>query len=257
MSDELTKQAALLPEAVRQTLTRTPARLFTGRAGTGYLTATALQLRADHAAARDAVYDAIDLERDLGQDRVSRYGLFSVCSQAADRSEYLMRPDRGRRLSTSAETIIQRECPPGADLQIVLGDGLSASALAQHGGELLDLIWDLALARSWKLGKPFLVRNCRVGILNEVGRLLQPQVVVLLVGERPGLAQSASLSAYMAFQPQPHHTDAQRNLISNIHPHGVTIPVAAERLMNLATQLREQRCSGVMVKEAIANKYLT
>lgn len=257
MSNELTRQAALLPESVRQTLVRTPARLFTGRAGTGYLTATALQLRADHASARDAVYDAIDLERDLGHDRVSRYGLFSVCSQAADRTEYLMRPDRGRRLSTSAETMIQQECPPGADLQIVLGDGLSASALAQHGGELLDLVWDLAQSQSWKLGKPFLVRNCRVGILNEVGRLLQPQVVVLLIGERPGLAQSASLSAYMAFQPQPHHTDAQRNLISNIHPHGVTIPVAAERLMNLATQLREQRCSGVMVKEEIANKYLT
>ncbi len=257
MSDQLNKQYESLPAALQHALTRTSARLFVGRAGNGYQTSTALQLRADHAAARDAVYDTIDLVRDLGGERISRYGLFSVFTQAADRTEFLLRPDRGRRMNASAEKTIRQECPSGADLQIVLGDGLSATAVTRHGGQLLDHVWDLALARSWKLGKPFLIHNCRVGIMNDVGRLLQPQVVVLLIGERPGLAQSASLSAYMAFQPQPHHTDAQRNLISNIHPQGVSLVDAAGRLLNLAAQMRQQRCSGVMVKEDIANTYLT
>lgn len=253
----MSNKLILLPDAVRQALSRTPARLFSGRAGYGYTTATALKLRADHAAARDAVFDTIDLEKDLGNERVIRYGLFTVSTQACGRAEYLMRPDRGRRFSDSAEKMVVQECPSESDLQIVMGDGLSATAITRHGGQLLDLVWNRGHQRSWKMGRPFLIQNCRVGILNEIGRLLSPQVVILLIGERPGLAQSTSLSAYLAYQPQTHHTDAQRNLISNIHPQGVSLLDAADRLINLAAQMRQQRFSGVSIKEDIANRYLS
>jgi ethanolamine ammonia-lyase small subunit len=253
MSDQLKSSADTLPEVLRHALSRTPARLFAGRAGNGYSTATTLQLRADHAAARDAVYDSVDLVRDFGIERVNRYGFFAVNTSVADRTEYLMRPDRGRLFSTEAEMMIQKECPRGCDLQIVLGDGLSATAVSRYGSQLLDQLWERAYALSWTLGKPFLVNNCRVGILNEIGRLLQPKVVVLLIGERPGLAQSASLSAYFAYQPQTNHTDAQRNLISNIHAQGVSPSGAVVRLTNLAALLMQKQCSGVEVKEDCAN----
>lgn len=164
-----------------------------------------------------------------------------------------MCPERGRHFSKSAEKKILQECPMESDLQIVLGDGLSPAAISQSGGQLLDLLWDHAQGLSWKVGKPFLIHNCRVGILNEIGQLLQPKVVILLIGERPGLAQSASLSAYLAYQPKPQHTDAQRNLISNIHAYGVSLHDAAVRLKDLATLLMHKQCSGVQIKEDNAN----
>lgn len=256
MSDALNKRSEALPEVVQQALTRTPARLFVGRAGTGYPTHTALKLRADHAAARDAVYQEVDLERDFGAERIINYGLFTTQTQARTRTEYLMRPDRGRLFDIASQELIQQECSTAPDLQIVLGDGLSASAVAQHGAKLLDVLWEKAIERSWKLGRPFLIRFCRVGIMNEIGRLLHPQIVVLLIGERPGLVQSESLSAYLAYQPVPGHTDAQRNLISNIHPQGVSLDDATERILHLAARMREQQCSGVMIKEELSRSLM-
>ena len=104
-------------------------------------------------------------------------------------------------------------------------------------------------SRSWSFGRPFLVRYCRVGVLNDVGELLDPAVVVLLIGERPGLATAESLSAYLAYQPRPGHTDAQRNLVSNIHARGVGPEQAAARVLALAETMRRLQFSGVAVKE--------
>src|SRR5438093_12611437 len=80
---------------------RTPARLLTGRAGAAYRTPTLLDLRRDHAAARDAVWAELDLDRDLG-DLTRRFGLFLIQTQAHDKNDFLLRPDRGRRLSPDA-----------------------------------------------------------------------------------------------------------------------------------------------------------
>ena len=87
--------------------------------------------------------------------------------------------------------------------------------------------------------------------MNHIGDLLSPQVVVLLIGERPGLATADSLSAYMAFQPRSGCTDAQRNLISNIHARGVSHPEAAQRITALAAQMMQRKISGVALKEEI------
>jgi len=81
--------------------------------------------------------------------------------------------------------------------------------------------------------------------------LLDPLVVVLLIGERPGLATAESLSAYLAFRPRPGDTDARRNLISNIHGLGVSPAVAVERILDLASQMRAQQRSGIEIKELL------
>ncbi len=85
--------------------------------------------------------------------------------------------------------------------------------------------------------------------MNDVGELLAPRVLVLLIGERPGLATTASLSAYMAYRPVPGHTDANRNLISNIHARGVCVEDAADRITNLASHMMAQKRSGITLKE--------
>lgn len=227
----------------------TPARLFLGRSGTSYRTSDQLTLRADHAAAQDAVHAALDLETGPLAPLVDSLGLFAVDSAAGDRSTYLRRPDLGRALSTEARAEVARRCPRGADLQVVIGDGLSVAAVDAQVPALLPALLDAAREAGWSLGQTFIVRNARVGLLNTIGELLDPGVVVLLIGERPGLVTAQSLSAYLAWRPRPGHTDADRNLISNIHPRGVDVPSAVARILALATALRAAGTSGVLIKE--------
>jgi ethanolamine ammonia-lyase small subunit len=243
------------PNLIERIRGRTAARVMVGRAGAAYLTRTQLELRQAHAAARDAVRSELELERDLEADLIRDWRLFEVSTQAKSKDEYLLRPDLGRRFTEDAARTINARCPCEADLQIVVGDGLSVTAVAAQVPALLPLLAQQAVGRGWAVGHPFVVRHCRVGIMNQVGELLRPQIVVLLIGERPGLATAESLSAYLAFQPRYGHSDAQRNLISNIHVRGVAPETAAPRIVNLAAQmLREQR-SGVELKEAISTEH--
>lgn len=246
------RDAAAADELAALLLERTPARVLVGEAGDGYRTATQLELRRDHAAARDAVRRVLDLHADLGLDVVQRFGLFVVDTCCRDKEEYLLRPDLGRRLSDEGRARVRAACPPGADLQVVIGDGLSVAAVAAQVPALLGPLADAAAARGWSLGQPFCVRHCRVGVLNDVGELLAPDVVVLLIGERPGLRTADSLSAYLAFRPRTGHTDADRNLVCNIHARGVAHESAVERIVALAGQLRAAGASGVGVKEELA-----
>ncbi len=103
--------------------------------------------------------------------------------------------------------------------------------------------------RGWSVGEIFVIRHCRVGILNDIGEMLGPKVAVLLIGERPGLATAESLSAYMAYQPKSSDTDANRNLISNIHVRGVSTEQAAQRILDLAASMRKTQKSGFQLRE--------
>jgi ethanolamine ammonia-lyase small subunit len=238
ISDDALESSPLM-QAVRA---RTPARILVGRTGSSYRTATQLALRLDHAAARDAVCTEIDLPRDLP-------GLFKLATRATSKEEYLLRPDLGRQLNDEARQTLLQRCPTGAELQVAVGDGLSAAAVLTQVPRLLPLLEQEARQRGWDFGQPFFIRHCRVGVLNDIGELLHPEVVVLLIGERPGLATAQSLSAYMAYRPRPGHTDANRNLISNIHARGVSPQEAAPRIVALAEQMRRLGTSGVAVKE--------
>jgi ethanolamine ammonia-lyase small subunit len=220
-----------------------------GRAGPAYRTATQLALRQDHAAAIDAVHAELDLVRDLGADFIERWGLFEITTCAVNKAEYLLRPDLGRRLSQAAQAEMLHRCPAQADVQIVIGDGLSVAAVVAQVPVLLEALADEVQAQGWRFGQPFVIRYCRVGVLNDIGELLDPTVVVLLIGERPGLATAESLSAYMAYRPRTGHTDAERNLISNIHARGVPPAAAAARIVRLAARMRQLQFSGVAVKE--------
>jgi ethanolamine ammonia-lyase small subunit len=227
---------------------RTPARVLVGRAGSSYRTETFLDLLEDHAAAVDAVHAEVDLIRDLGPAFVDRWGLFEVASLARSKSEYLLRPDLGRRLDPRAAEVLAGVAS-GSVLQVAIGDGLSSAAMAAQVPALLPLLAEGAARLGWSFGQPFFIRNCRVGVLNDLGEILKPEVAVLLIGERPGLATADSLSAYLAYRPARGHTDAHRNLISNIHARGTSPEEAADRILRLASRMRELRLGGVAIKE--------
>jgi ethanolamine ammonia-lyase small subunit len=248
LSDDSQLPASNLTRLIEAARARTPARVLVGRVGSSYKTSTQLELREDHAAAVDAVHAEIQLERDLGREFNTRWGLFEVATQARDKMEYLLRPDLGRKLNDAAIEALKR-CPTRADLQIAIGDGLSSAAVVSQVPALLPLLVEGAIQRGWRLGQSFFIRNCRVGILNDIGELLDPTIAVLLIGERPGLATAESLSAYLAYRPRAGQNDSQRNLISNIHARGTSPVEAAERILRLADQMMRMKASGIAVKE--------
>ncbi len=116
---------------------------------------------------------------------------------------------------------------------------------------MLSLLAEGASRLGWSFGRPFFIRGCRVGVLNDLGDRLKPVVAVLLIGERPGLATSESLSAYLAYRPKGGQNDSHRNLISNIHARGTPPSEAAARILRLAARMMALRLGGVEVKEEL------
>jgi ethanolamine ammonia-lyase small subunit len=240
------------PDLVRTIRARTPARLLAGRVGAAYHTETQLELWEAHADARDSVRAELDLENTFEAAFIREWALFDAYTDAADKNEYLLRPDLGRRFSAASRTEILQRCSSGNDLQIAVGDGLSVAAIRAQVPRLLPLLHKESRARGWSTGQTFVIHHCRVGILNEVGELLNPTVAVLLIGERPGLATAESLSAYMAYRPCQHHSDANRNLISNIHSRGLSTSDAVIRILNLAARMMTAQVSGSTLREELA-----
>ncbi len=229
----------------------TRARIFLDGPGTSYSTADLLRLRADHAAAQDAVHAELTIDDPALSRLVEQFGLFAASTRAASRAGYLADPDSGRSLDDDSRRNIARRCGSDTDLQVVLGDGLSPQAVARYGAEVLESLHEAADLRGWNVGLPFLVSRCRVGVLNDVGDILRPTVVVLLIGERPGLQTAESMSAYMAYRPEAGHTDADRNLVCNIHETGTRPVDASRRVIGLAEQMVATGTSGVELKERI------
>jgi ethanolamine ammonia-lyase small subunit len=231
----------------RRIRSRTPARLLKGRAGASYLTSTQLDLRDAHAAARDAIRTELDMKEQFSPEMIKKWGLFEVSTAVRSKDEYLLRPDLGRVFNEESQHELRKRCSANKDMQIAIGDGLSVTAVSVQVAQLLPALCDGANTLGWTLGQTFVIRHCRVGILNQIGEILRPTVAVLLIGERPGLATAESLSAYMAYRPCSGQTDADRNLVSNVHAHGVGAAEAVDRILGLAAQMMKAKCGGVQL----------
>jgi len=229
----------------------TPARIGLGRAGSGQLTATGLQFMLDHARARDAVHAALDFEA-LGQSLRERgWSVVRVRSAVADRTEYLRRPDLGRRLSPT-QSLLFEEGMGGSDVAIVAADGLSALAIETNLLPVLDCLRPLLLARRRTIGPMVLVEQGRVAIGDEIGQLLGARLTVVLIGERPGLSAADSLGAYITWQPRIGTMDANRNCISNIRPAGLSPEEAAAQMTDVIEQAFAHQMTGVRLNDVRA-----
>lgn len=228
-------------DGLRALMAATSARIGVGRAGPRYRTTELLRFQGDHAITQDA------LHYDIDQDLLDEFNLFSVQTNiTAGRQQYLLRPDLGRQLSDEAKQLIREQCQPQLNLQLVIGDGLSAAAIEASLHQMLPLLRQGAQAAGLTFGTPFFVKHARVGMINDIGDLLQPDVVILLIGERPGLGRAESMSAYMAYRPKSGDTDADRDVICNIFEHGGTKPhEACALVLALAQKMLAYQASGV------------
>lgn len=234
------------PEGLRALIASTTARIGVGRAGPRYNTASLLLFQGDHAVTQDALY------RDVDPKLLSELGLFTVETRiTGGKQEYLLRPDLGRQLSDEAKRTIRERCIKNPTLQVVVGDGLSAAAIEANLRQILPVIKQGAQAAGLSLGTPFFIKHCRVGVMNDIGELLQPEVLILLIGERPGLGRAESMSAYMAYRPKAGDTDADRDVICNIFDGGGANPLEAGAFaVQLAQKMRKHQASGVKLKLA-------
>jgi ethanolamine ammonia-lyase small subunit len=227
----------------------TTARIALGRTGVSLPTRELLDFSLAHAQARDAIH--LPLDTDALCVELQQQGWpapLRLHSQARDRHEYLLRPDLGRRLDAASVEQLGTAAAEAPDLVLVLGDGLSALGIQQHGAALLGAI-RRALDRALRLGPLVVVSQARVAVADEVGERLGAAAVAMVVGERPGLSSPDSLGIYLTQAPRVGCNDAQRNCISNVRPAGQDLDTAARRLVWLLAESRRLGFTGVGLKD--------
>lgn len=235
----------------------TPARIALGRTGISLPTGPHLAFQLAHAQARDAVHHAFDVDAIRAALEALGLSTIDLHSAAADRAVYLQRPDLGRRLdgeSVAALHSVQAlrsPAQPRVDLALVIADGLSAQAVERHAvpciGALLDLL--RADEPGWRLAPVATVRQARVAIGDEIGEVLGADLVLVFIGERPGLSSPDSMGLYLTWAPRVGRSDAERNCLSNVRPQGLPPVLAASRVAGLLRAARNRRLSGVQLKD--------
>jgi ethanolamine ammonia-lyase small subunit len=224
----------------------TSARIGLGRAGDSIPTARLLEFEAAHAAARDAVHTPIDVEG--LRARLDGLPTITVRSAAVDRSQYLQRPDLGRRLDPGCAAQLAH----GAyDVAFVIMDGLSARAVHDHAAAVLTAT--LERLPGWTVAPIVLATQGRVALGDEIGERLGAALVVVLLGERPGLSAADSLGIYLTAHPRVGRKDSERNCISNVRPpEGLEYAAAAGKLVHLMREARRLGITGVGLKDDAA-----
>lgn len=231
-------------EALKAMKKATPARIGLYRAGTRPKVGAYLRFLADHAAAMDAVF------LDVSPEFLQKMDLFTVQTAVKDKEEFLKRPDLGRKLSDEAVKTIQEKCKKNPQVQILVVDGLSSSAIEANIPEVLPVLVEGLTARGIDVGTPFFIKYGRVGVQDPVGMLLNAEVVISLIGERPGLGTAESLSAYIIYRPTENTMEADRTCISNIHKGGTPPAEAAAHLVDLIERILQVKASGINLAKA-------
>ena len=233
-------------QGLKALMASTTARIGVGRAGPRYRTSSLLLFQGDHAVTQDALY------RDVDQKLLDQFNLFTVQTKiTGGKQEYLLRPDLGRLLNDDAKRIINEKCQKNVNIQLCVGDGLSAAAIEANLRQMFPVIKQGVQTAGLTFGTPFFIKYARVGVMNDVGELIKPDVVILLIGERPGLGRAESMSAYMGYKPKYGDTDADRDVVCNIFENGGTNPLEAGAfVVQLAQNMRKSQASGVKLKLA-------
>lgn len=230
------------PEVLQELRRATGARVACGRAGPRPRTTSLLRFLADHSRSKDTVL------KEIPHEWVQQKNLLEVQTNVTSKDMYLTRPDLGRRLSPEAIETINSQCKKGVQVQVLVSDGLSTDAVTVNLDEILPPLLKGLENANLSVGTPVFVRYGRVKVEDQIGELLQAEVVVLLVGERPGLGQSESLSCYAVYKPNAETVEADRTCISNIHQGGTPPVEAAAVIVDLVKTMLAKKASGIGLK---------
>lgn len=230
------------PKIVEDLITQTGARVGTGCAGPRPRTTALMRFWADHSRSKDTVI------KNISEEWLKEHDLLEIKSQAKDKDEYLTRPDLGRKLCPDGREIVAKNFDKSPQVQVVLSDGLSMDAITSNLDEILPPLMNGIKSAGLKTNAPFFLRYGRVKAQDEIGELLDAEVNILLIGERPGLGQSESLSCYAVYRPNKDTVESDRTVISNIHSGGTPPVEAAAVIVDLIKTMLEQKASGINLK---------
>jgi len=229
----------------------TDARIAIGRTGCSIPTRALLDFQLSHAQAKDAVFQCLNVK--LLTEQLQQLGLtpIHVQSQAEHKELYLKRPDLGRLLSTDSTQQLQqiRKASQGYDVCIVIGDGLSARAIEENALPFIQALIQPFAEQQWSLAPVVIATGSRVALGDEIAEIFQARMLIMLIGERPGLSSPDSMGLYYTWGAHSGCLDSQRNCISNIRPAGLSIPIATQRLLALMHNSKRLGFSGVDLKD--------
>lgn len=230
----------------------TDARIALGRAGNSIPTQAHLAFQLDHARARDAVHLPLDyalLNKNLAQFGLS---ILELTSCAMTREIYLQRPDLGRCLTEKSIAQLQQYRSihnQQYDIAIVITEGLSSLAITENIHPMLSALLPKITSMGLSLAPLCIVKQGRVAVGDDVGFHLKAKMVIILVGERPGLSSPDSLGIYFTYQPAPGCLESRRNCLSNIRKRGMHYKQASERLCYLIGEAIKRKYTGVELKD--------
>ncbi len=229
----------------------TAARIALGRTGSSLTTEKILALNEAHAKARDSIYEPLDKIKLVEYFNEENRDVLELCSKTKDKKEFLLRPDWGKQLNDESRLKLNDNTPSSAfDICINISNGLSATAVNLYAIPLLKILFKKIDEAGLKIAPVCIVENGRVAVSDETGILLNSKLSIILIGERPGLTASDSMSAYLTYQPQIGNTDAQRNCVSNIREGGLSYDDAATEIFSLITFSMQKKLSGPLLKSA-------
>jgi ethanolamine ammonia-lyase small subunit len=250
MKEEQSINLNQIPRDPWQSLSNfTQARIALGRTGISVPLKETLQFKLAHAHARDAVYSALNTSSIISKLQSLEYDPLLLHSRAADRNQYLQRPDLGRRLDDdSVKKLIELEKQP-ISVAIIIADGLSANAIQHHALPLLQLLLHQLNKAEISFAPICIVEQARVAIGDEIASLLKAELSIILIGERPGLTAADSMGAYITYAPKVGLTDENRNCISNIRLEGLNYQLATDKIFYLISESLRLKLSGVSLKD--------
>ncbi|TAF75987.1 MAG: ethanolamine ammonia-lyase subunit EutC [Bacteroidetes bacterium] len=225
----------------------TDARIGLGIKGSSLPTQQLLAFNLACAEAKDAVKSELNLEEIATQIQSTGKECILLQSSCSSKTEYLQRPDLGRKLEQESKTRFPTDL--AKDIAIVVCDGLAANAISTNAFDFIKLFLVEIQKYQYTLSPISLVKYGRVAIGDDIGASLNSKLVVVLIGERPGLSATDSMGIYLTFHPKIGLTDDKRNCISNIRPKGLPIAFAVDKLIYLINEAFRLQLSGVDLKD--------
>ena len=235
-------EAAYLNDRLEESFD-TPARIGVGRAGLRPLTKTWLKFRYDHA----FVVDAVNSE--VSQEFIDKMQWPVLKTQASDQETYIRRPDLGRKLAEEGRVFLAQHAQRQATVQILVSNGLSATAIEENAEDVYLSLCQGLDHLEIDYAPAYYIERGRVGLMDDLGELLQPDIVVYLIGERPGLLSAASMSVYMCYRPNTNTIESNRQVVSNIHQNGFSPVEAGAYVSSLVKKMLHFRASGIELTE--------
>ncbi len=227
----------------------TDARIALGRTGCSLLTDDYLQFSLSHARARDTIYMPFESEKVAHQLEQMGLDTVEVSSRASSRSMFLRQPDMGRRLNDASRQKLKDMDYKGADVLLVIGDGLSSKAVNKQAVPLISRFVPYMEELGLTVGPVVLAHESRVALGDDIAEMMHCGLVAILIGERPGLSSPDSLGVYITYKPFAGRLESERNCISNVRPEGLNYNRAAFKMAWLVEAAYDMGKTGTALKD--------